>query len=405
MNKFLFSKFDIKKLQPADENAKNVFSVVPPYYSFGQNDSGAARNKVVVIGTNYRKFPPGVNRDEFVKIYNRCLDFIRRECAGCQLYFKPHPTSTDDIKSYGLDSFEIIKDGGTAEIFLYKNLNQLKYVFSLGSTVSLIAYSLGLNSYAFSRLFDSAFNKDIASFYKSYLAEMPESFFISDLNRPLEENKIRPQKDDVLQERLANALNLHQGTVWFTVVDPGFWLILIAFSKLIKNISPGRKTGLLIMRHERWSLIPPETLKEHFDELVFFPKVVYTLRPANLLNALKTVIAVKKFRIKKGDILCGIDPVNFLANCFSSYFKNNLNVAVTTRQIFDFTYHFEPPLVLSDFEIRRTAFFFNKIIEPLLGLHRAVRLRRPSGKNGGHFTRYQDALDKIFDAVYVLKYT
>jgi len=58
MRSLSFSKFDIKKLEPAIKNAKNVFNIAPPYYSFGQNDSQAIRDKVIVFGTNYRKFSP-----------------------------------------------------------------------------------------------------------------------------------------------------------------------------------------------------------------------------------------------------------------------------------------------------------------------------------------------------------
>jgi len=147
-----------------------------------------------------------------------------------------------------------------------------------------------------------------------------------------------------------------------------------------------------------------EKVTKHFDNLVFFPKVTYTLKPANLLNSLKTAITVKRFKIAPKDIIFGIGIGTFLENCLISYYKNNLCIGITTDQIFNFTHHFENNPDPSDFEAKWAVLFFNNVIEPFFGLHKGIRLRRPSRKNGGQFTRYRDAVTKIFDLVYVFKY-
>ena len=146
------------------------------------------------------------------------------------------------------------------------------------------------------------------------------------------------------------------------------------------------------------------SIKENFNEIVYFPKVKYTLKPKNLLNALKIAIAVRRFKIDPEDIIFGIGIGAFLENCLISYFKNNLSIGVTTDQIFNFTHHFENNPDPSDFEAKWSVLFFNNIIEPLFGLHKGIRLRRPSRKNGGQFTRYRESVNKVFDFVYVFKY-
>ncbi len=407
MDKYLYTKFDIRKLGVVDENSKNIFKTHPPYYLFSKENADSTRNKVIFFGSNFKVRPFPKDEQGTVETYNKCLDFVRRECADCKLYYKPHPTSSgNDEQIYDLHDFEIIKERTIAEILFYENFNQIKYVFSADSTTSLIAYSSGLNAYVFYKALKEPLGEIAYAYDEGFFKGMPESFFISDLNQSLRENKTTLEKDVSFENHLAEQLNTHKGTAWFTAVDPGFLLLMFSLSKLIKKLSPNRKVGLLIMRHERWNSINMShpSIKENFDEITYFSKVKYTLKPDNLLNAIKTVIAVKKFKMRTDDIIFGIGIGAFLENCFISYFKNNLRIGVTTDQIFDFTHHFENNPDPSDFEAKWAVLFFNNIIEPILGLHKGIRLRRPSRRNGGQFTRYREAVNKVFDIVYIFKY-
>ncbi|OGN15028.1 MAG: hypothetical protein A3J47_03365 [Candidatus Yanofskybacteria bacterium RIFCSPHIGHO2_02_FULL_43_22] len=399
-------KFDIRKLRKVDENAENIFKTHPPYYLFNTGDKDAVRDKVFFFNTDFDRRPFPENKQGCIETVNRCLDYTRREYPGYKLYYKSHPTAFGDEKLYNLDSFEIIKDRSVSEIFQYKNFNRIKHVFSIESTTTMIAYSIGLNSHVFYRLFREHFGKHGCAFYDSFLGAMPESFFISDLNQPVKENKIELKRDEAFEKHVAEQLNKNRGAVWFIIVDPGFLLIMISLSKLIKKLSPGRKVNLLITRHERWNAIDMNdpSIKENFDGYTFFPKVKYAIKLKNLTDAVKTVIAVKKFKIKSGDIICGMDMGSFLENCFVSYFKNNLSIEITTDQVFDFTHHFEDPPDLDDFKTKWSILFFTNIIEPLFGLYKGIRLYRPSQRNGGQFTRYRQALNNIFDFVYIFKY-
>ena len=407
MDKSFYTKFDIRKLEVVDENAKNILKTSPPYYLFKDNRADSEKNKVIFFGSNFKVRPFPKDEQGAIEAYNKCLDFVRRECSDCKLYYKPHPTSPgNDERIFDLRFFEIIKERTIAEILFYEKFNQIKYVFSADSTTSLIAYSSGLNAYVFYKALKEPLGEVAYAYNESFFKGMPESFFISDLNQPLGENKIALEKDSAFENHLAEQLDKNSGTVWFVVVDPGFLLLMFSLSKLIKKLSPNRKVGLLIMRHERWNSINLNhpSIKENFDTISFFPKVSYTLKPANLINAIKTAGAVKKFKIGPDDIIFGIGIGAFLENCFVSYFKNNLSIGVTTDQIFDFTHRFEENPDPSDFEAKWAVLLFNNIVEPFFGLHKGIRLRRPSRKNGGQFTRYREAVNRIFDFVYVFKY-
>ena len=406
MKKYLYTSFDIRKLGVVDKDAKNILITSPPYYLFGRSGADITRNIVLVLGDNFKKFPFPDDEQECIDVFNKCLDFVRRECVDCKLYYKPHPTSLDnDAGIYDLRSFEILKDRTAAEIFFYENFNQIKHVFSPCSLASLSAYGLGLNSHVFFRLLKTSWGELGRAYFKSYLEGMPESYFISDLDQPLKENKKLLEKDVFFENHLAKQLDENPGTVWFTIVDPACLQSVLVISKLIKKLSPNRKVGLLIMRHERWNSINMDRIMKHFDNFSFFPKVSYALKLTNLLNAFKTTVAVKRFKIKPGDIICGMDMGSFLENCFISYFKKNLSIQITTDQLFNFTHHFEAPPDLSDFNVKWTTLFLNYIFVSVLGLHGSIRLYRPSRKNGGQFTRYREAINKVFDVVYIFKHT
>jgi len=403
-------KFNPKQLGKLDENIGTVLRVDPPYSLLKENKKpSGARKKVIWFGFgNHQKVLKDINVSAFVKIYNDCLDFVRRECADCDLYYKPHPVETDEYKSFRLDGFKIIRDQGLGELFLYKNWNQVKYVFSVSSTISRAAYGMGFNAYIFFKLFRSAYSGRVVSGYENFFAGMPTSFYISNLNEKLKENAPELKRDVVLEEHLREVLVNHPGKTWFVVADPALLLMTMAVANLIRILSPTRPIELLLPYHERWNLINKEEIRTYFDRITDFPILQNSLRPQNLPGFFKgilaTVLKIGKLDIGSGDVLIGVGPGSLVENYLISHFLN-YSIALTTQEVFDNCHKFETPLDLTDFEIKPAALIFNKIIDPLLGLHRTFRrLRRPSGRNGLIFSRYQQPVNEIFDAVYVLKF-
>jgi len=403
-------RFNVNKLGRVDENAKNIFRAVPPYYYLSNKNSKnneSEKKKVIFFGCCFKNLPRDVNFHEYVKITNQCLDFVRRECAECELYYKPHPAETDESKLLNLNSFKIERDKTIGEMFLCKNLNRIKYVFSAHSLISRSAYSFGLNSYVFVRLFKSAFGEFTQNGYQDLIGSMPEPYFISNLNQNIEENKVALVKDDFLEKHLAESLNKNKGKVWLIDCgDPAFLPIIISFTKLIKNISSGRKVSLIITRHERWNSINIDEIRNDFDDIVFFPRVIASLRPARLLDMIKTVLAAKKFKINAGDILVGVGTGSFIENCLISYFKNNLSIGLIMQKAFEYNYNFKIPLKSSNYSIKWVRLFFNKMIQPLLGLYQTVERLHRLGEYGGFgIGRYQRPINEVFGMVYILKLT
>ncbi len=400
-------RFDVTKLKNADPNAKNIFRITPPYYLLNREDESdiAEKKKVIFLGGCFKNLPRDINFPEYLKITNQCLDYVRRQCAGYELFYKPHPAETDEFKLLNLESFKMEKDKAPSEAFFCNNLNKIKYAFSSHSWASKSAHGLGLNSYVFIKLFKPAFGEFTKTGLQEYNGGMPESYFISDLNQNLEENKTKFVKDDFLIKHLSELLSKNNGKVWLMDCgDPSFLPTIISFSRVIKSISPCRKVGLIITRHERWDLINIEDIKSDFDDIRFFPRVIASVRPSRLLDLLKTVWAAKKFPINKGDIFIGVGPGSFIENCLISYNKNNLRIALIIEKTFELNHNFKTPLKSSDYSIKWTVWIFNKIIQPLLGLYQAVgRLQRRGDRGGFGITRYQRPINEVFDFVYVLK--
>ena len=167
---------------------------------------------------------------------------------------------------------------------------------------------------------------------------------------------------------------------------------------------PGRKLGLITMRHRRWELIDHKDLAEDFDKIVFFPLVVHSFKPRQLYKLLKTIILVKKFNLASNDILVGVGPSSYHVNCFISYYPKNFSVGVVRKKNFDLTHNFELPVGPADYQIKPTAYFFNKIIEPLLGLYKTVqRVEWPGGRGAFAISRFQKAINRVFDVTYVVR--
>ena len=94
-----------------------------------------------------------IDYDKFIKRTNDCLLYVRRNCRGCKLIYRPHPEERKEIKLLDLASFIIQRDGQTAEEFVLKNRVKIKYAFSFCSTSSIASLNLGINSYIFYRCF------------------------------------------------------------------------------------------------------------------------------------------------------------------------------------------------------------------------------------------------------------
>ncbi len=221
---------------PANLNKHNIFDVNLPYHLLSEISDNDEKDKWVIFwGANYKDLP-NVNEKEFILQTNRCLDYIRRECQGCRLLYKPHPAETNEPNEIDLRGFEITKERTVSEFFMLKNYSKIKYVFSACSGASRTAITLGLNAYIFLPIFESAVALNTWQGYKWYFQEMNPDFFISDLSLPLRENKIAIIRDQLLTDNIFKILNQKKGIVWFIVGDPGLLDAIISIVFLIRTI-------------------------------------------------------------------------------------------------------------------------------------------------------------------------
>lgn len=396
---------NIKKLKRLNIAKDNIAIFETPYSAFNNFGSGKNERKMVIfMGLDFHNLSSSLNKNDFIDIENRCLDYVRKECAGCDLYYKPHPAEKDERNYLNLASFKLIKDPSISEFFLVKNINKIQYVFSPFSWISVSAYAMGLNSYVFSNLFKTAMSEAYVGFYEDYFKEMPLKFFINNFNQKLAENRSIPGKDELFEKEIRDMISLKHGNAWFVVADPGLLPIIIAITRLIKSIDSGRNTNLIISRHNRWDKINIEEIRPYFDAIHTFTPPFYSLRPQKILGAVKTAFSARKFQISSEDIIFGFTHNSFLENCLISYNKEAMKISCQMKLNLEWMYSVKRSEVLSDdkFYQIKSSIFYNRILEPLLGLNRTLYLKYGDGTIF-NISRYEEPLNDVYDKVYLFE--
>lgn len=396
---------NIKKLKKINTAKNNIAVFETPYSVFHDSDSGRGSKKMVIfMGLDFHNLPSGLYKNNFIEIENKCLDYVRKECAGCDLYYKPHPAEKDERDYLNLSSFKFIEDSSISEFFLMKNIDKIQYVFSPFSWISISAYAMGLNSYVFSKLFKTAMNKAQIGFYEDYFKEMPPQFFINSFDQGLTENKNIPEKDELFEKEIRGAISSKNGAVWFVIADPGLLPIIIATARLIKSIDPSRNTNLIISRHNRWDKMNIEEIKTYFDSIHIFKRTFYSLRPQKIFDAIKIAFSAKKFPINSEDTIFGFTNTGFLENCLISYHKEATKIACQMKLNLEWMYGIDRTKVLSDdkFYQIKSSIFYNRILEPLLGLNRTLYLKSGDG-TVFNISRYEEPLNDVYDKIYLFE--
>ena len=265
---------------------------------------------------------------------------------------------------------------------------------------SRTAYNMGLNSYTFMNVVGKSFDPETILGFREFNKDMPPEFFIDDLSQPIKENKKSFDDGGLLKKSVEKIISQKSGDIWILFEDPGNIAQAAVIARIIKTIDPVRRVRTTIVRHHRWSVVPSENLKEFFDEIKFVPKIRHSMRPAKIWRAIKAALEIKKFPVKPDDIIIGIPGLGFSANCFFSYFPNNLKVAMLSQDTMDC---FEEKIYSrADFRTRPGALLFSFIVEPMLGLERDFFLE---GKqrifNAGSYVR---SINDIYDYVWVFDY-
>ncbi|TSC74943.1 MAG: hypothetical protein G01um101444_120 [Parcubacteria group bacterium Gr01-1014_44] len=384
-----------------NEAKKNIFSIVPPFYllnELAQKSSANGEKWVVFWGTQFDNLPQ-INEKEFCKQTNLCLDYIRRNFSDYRLVYKPHPAEPVIYPLLNLTGFDVLNERTAAEFFVFKNMAKIKYVFSACSMASMTSWHLGLNSHSFWPLFKYTTIAETKDGYDDAFKKMPPEFFVSDLSQPVQENKKVLIRDQALWDNFSEILDKKRGVAWFILGDPGLLALTISMASLIRQISPGRKIGLIIEKHHRWVVMDMNEVKKHFDAIQIFPRLFYSLRPGKIWKQLLTARTIKNSKISSEDILIGGGAISLVENCFMSYFPKNYKIALLSDEAFRVCFGLKDPSFFRTHFSRRAFTFSNLILEPLLGLHRTI-YREDIGRVA-NFGRYQEPVNDIYDQMLV----
>ena len=398
----MFLAKNLKKLKRLNAAKNNIAVFETPYHVFNNFDLGKNEKKMVIfMGMDFHNLPSSLNKNSFIDIENKCLDYVRKECAGYDLYYKPHPAEKDERDYLNLTSFKFIEDPSISEFFLVKNISKIQYVFSPFSWISVSAYAMGLNSYVFSNLFKTAMNEAQVGFYGDYFKEMPPQFFINSFDQKLTENKSVPGRDELFEKEIRDIISSKKGTAWFVIVDPGLLPIIIAMAQLIKSIDPNRNTNLVISRHNRWDKMNIEEIGPYFDAIRTFKRTFYSLRPQKIFDAVKIALSAKKLPIGGEDIIFGFTNTGFLENCLISYHKEAMKIACQAKLNLEWMYSINRSEVLSDdkFYQIKSSIFYNRSLERLLVLNRTLYLKSGDG-TVFNISRYEKPLNDVYDRVW-----
>lgn len=145
------------------------------------NQRNDNHKKIVFFGTSFRTGMWNITPEIYAKNLNACLSFLREKYGmNFKLVYRPHPTEKDEIKQLDLRQFEIENDGMLAELYLYKNAEDIHAVFSVCSSSSMSAFQIFINAYAFMNIFP--YDERVKKIFRLEMGNVPDDFYINGLS-------------------------------------------------------------------------------------------------------------------------------------------------------------------------------------------------------------------------------
>lgn len=399
---------DIRQLTGINSKINNVSTISLPYlWSLNKkgtdSESALGKEMVIFFGSDMKGLLNlgAINKNLYVAKCNECLDYVRRNFSECNLYYKPHPADGKEQLFLNLENFNLVRDKTTAELFLWKNLPKVKYVFAVNSWAAVSARSFGLNVCLFNRLFKDVYEDKYYESVETYLAKVPNSLFISHFNQKPSENRITIVRDEILENDIRGLFSGFHGKVWMVISHTEFVVSMLSLARFIKSFLPNIKINLVVSRHPRWDFVELDDIRDYFDEIKFFPRIFYSLEPRKLFGNLKIAMAVKKLDVHPDDLIISFSQVEFLENCFLSYYRRNKRLGLITERDYNFNYNSGNQIFScnDNFRFTKASWFYNKVLEPLLGLYKTLFLLYGNGEL--YVTRYQKPINDIFSRIFI----
>ncbi|MBI4160776.1 MAG: hypothetical protein HY506_02605 [Candidatus Yanofskybacteria bacterium] len=378
-----------------NNNKNNVSCFSFPLGAFS-NNAEHERRIVIFLGEDFRNLP-GTDLGRAMRISNQCLNYIRRECKGCELYYKPHPTETDEHTMLNLEDFIVMKRM-PVEVFYMKHADEIRHVFSTCSLASRMAYDFGLNSSLFLEPIAPSLDPRTVLGFRELFSVLPAECFINNFSQPLRENKKPSAISREFEKQIQSVVAGRHGTVWMLIGDPNALPYAKVVDASVKKYNPDMSMHLVISWHHRWETMPMDEVKQLFDSVSFIPRPFYSLRPEKLLRAWRTARQIQSWPVGREDIIVSRLGLAFTDDCFASYFSHIQRIALMPKDFFDLACG-EQRLDTERYRRRLGAIFFNRVMEPVLGIKRTHYFE--DKRRIANVYRYQRPLNDIFDHVWV----
>src|SRR3989344_2635684 len=403
---------DMKKKIGVNTKIANVFNFVMPYQWLSEENASEvqksfAKKKVIFFGNDMSGILDlgNVDKDLLVSKTNACLDYVRRFYGDYDLYYKPHPARDTEIAAVNLTGFKILRENTTAELFLWKHKSEIRAVFGITSLSTFNAFNLGIDAHVFYKCFSKIYSPNWSWYFDDMYFGMPGSFFIENFNQLAVDNTRVIEMDEALELLFKKVLQENKGKVWLICSFSESMILLIALSKIIRSLSPGRKINLIINRSHRWDSIDARIFSDSFDEVISIPRIHYSVKPSKVLQAIKIAWRIKNINVLPDDLVMSVSQPEFIENCFISYHKKNLHIGVLTSS--DFNAQYNPDNISytrnKDFRFNKATRFYNYMLEPLLGLNRTMYLTYTKWK-GFYLNRYQKPINEVFNQVWLFSH-
>ncbi len=385
-----------------NDKRDNVHSMPWPYQGLRREQAGAA-DTVVFFGSDFLNMGAEVDPAAYAAKANQCLNFIRRTHPQDTLWYKPHPNEKDERSMLDLSRFSVIAEDMVSEVFILKHFDKLKATYATVSSSPIFAWRVGIDSHTFLPFMEDVFDETSRRHIRTYFTGMPETFLIRDITAAPGPCTAPTAINDPWSDEIQKLASTHGGDIWVVVCETKFLPAILSLALLIRNLFPQRRLVLVVIRHgQRWSPQTIALVQDAFDEIFEFPRLFYSLKPQRLWAAIRTARTIRNIKLSPNDILFGFAPHDFIENCFVSYHKESLKAVFMEESVFNI--HFKPHEIgfLRDKDLRfdKASWFYNKIFEPLLGLHRSLFLRYSFGLDH-YISRPEEPINDIYDKVYL----
>ena len=156
------------------------------------------KQKIVIFGSRFLSWP-FFRQSESGSAFRRLSEiykYIYSEFNDYDFYYIPHPLESGDelsfINKIFSGSLNLVGKYFSSEHFLYEN-RDIRFTFSIGSTSSFSAYSMGFSAKVFYKML--GFPADVEATYDDVFSSVPSAFFaqcLPDLLVPESRKLIKP---------------------------------------------------------------------------------------------------------------------------------------------------------------------------------------------------------------------